>query len=65
MIWESFLGDGIINKRLRFNSMGVDAIKRLLSLLTVVVFAIGLSGCFQPLDKDGMVFGGKKVESEH
>ena len=36
--------------------------RRLLSLLTVVVFAIGLSGCFQPLDKDGMVFGGKKVE---
>lgn len=36
--------------------------KRLLSLLTAVVFAIGLSGCFQPLDKDGMVFGGKKVE---
>jgi len=42
--------------------MGVGAVKRLLSLLTVVVFAIGLSGCFQPLDKDGMVFGGKKVE---
>lgn len=30
--------------------------KRLLSLLTAVVFAIGLSGCFQPLDKDGMVY---------
>ncbi|MBQ5767401.1 MAG: hypothetical protein IIV94_00765, partial [Clostridiales bacterium] len=36
--------------------------KRLLSLLTTVVFAMSLSGCFQPLDKDGMVFGGKKVE---
>ncbi len=36
--------------------------KRLLSLLTAVVFAMSLSGCFQPLDKDGMVFGGKKVE---
>lgn len=30
--------------------------KRLLSLLMAVVFAIGLSGCFQPLDKDGMVY---------
>ena len=36
--------------------------KRLLSLLMAVVFAMSLSGCFQPLDKDGMVFGGKKVE---
>ena len=36
--------------------------KRLLSLLIVVVFAMSLSGCFQPLDKDGMVFGGKKVD---
>lgn len=30
--------------------------KRLLSLLLAVVFAMGLSGCFQPLDKDGMVY---------
>ena len=30
--------------------------KRLLSLLLAVVFTMGLSGCFQPLDKDGMVY---------
>ena len=36
--------------------------KRLLCLLFTMVFVAGLSGCFQPLDKDGMVFGGKKVD---
>ena len=36
--------------------------KRVLSLLMTVAFVMGLSGCFQPLDKNGMVFGGKKVE---
>ena len=36
--------------------------KRLLCLLFTMVFVVGLSGCFQPLDKDGMVFGGKKVD---
>ena len=36
--------------------------KRLLCVLLTIVFVMGLSGCFQPLDKDGMVFGGKKVE---
>ena len=36
--------------------------KRLLCLLFTMVFVAGLSGCFQPRDKDGMVFGGKKVD---
>ena len=30
--------------------------KRLLSLLLTVAFVMGLSGCFQPLDKDGTVY---------
>ena len=30
--------------------------KRLLSILLTVAFVMGLSGCFQPLDKDGMVY---------